>query len=121
MKTGIKAVPPMILPWLARKAGISEQRAETLWAAAERDAASHVGKKTGPEYWRAAMDHLLELVAAESLHEDAASFGWRPWSRAQARFWSWPVDIVDTVGLAGVRNWRLWSRLLPESCRLHSC
>ena len=77
---------PMILPWLAHKAGIGERRAETLWhGRPQRHAATRHGLKAEtPAYWKAAMDRLLELIAAESLREDAASFGWRPLAAPQS-------------------------------------
>lgn len=102
---------PMILPWLARKAGISDRRAEVLWRAAQRHAASRRPAAT-PEYWQMAMDRLLELVAAEALRADAASFGWRPWSRLQARAWELPVALLDCLALGSARGWRIFGQSL---------
>lgn len=104
----MKPNTPKLLPWLARKAGISDRRAEVLWGAACRHAALRCGETDTSSYWQAAMDRLLELIAAESLREDAASFGWRPWSRAQARFWAAPVEALDAVTLSVIRGWRLF-------------
>lgn len=98
---------PMLLPWLAKKAGIPLHRAEMLWHAAERHAAHATGETETPVYWAAAMDRLLELVAAERLREDAASFGWRRWTRLNNRFWQAPLAILDTLTLNSVRGWRL--------------
>ena len=105
---------PMIRPWLARKAGISEHRAEVLWRAAQRHAAGRSAAAT-PEYWQRAMDRLLELVAAEALRADAASFGWRPWSRFQARAWKLPVALLDGLALSSARGWRVFGQAL-ERC-----
>lgn len=56
---------PMILPWIARRAGITDARAEDLW----HEALCHATEKTGwvgtPEYWEAAERRLLKLVEAE--------------------------------------------------------
>lgn len=109
MKTKVSH-PPMILPWLARKAGISDRRAEILWHAAQRYAALHCGETETPAYWKTSMDRLLELIAAESLREDAASFGWRPWSRLQARAWTAPLNLFDAVALSAARGWRVIGR-----------
>jgi len=98
---------PKILPWLAAKAGISDRRAETLWHAAQRHAAMCVGATDTSDYWKAAMDRLLELVAAEVLREDAASFGLRHWARLNARVWQAPVAVYDAVALNSARGWRL--------------
>ena len=97
---------PKILPWLAHKAGISLHRAEILWHAAQRHAAHATGENETAAYWQAAMDRLLELVAAESLCEDAASFGWRRWARMNQHVWSAPLAILDALTLNSVRGWR---------------
>jgi hypothetical protein len=57
------------------------------------------------DYFKLAVDRLLELVAAESLREDAASFGWRPWARAQARFWA--VSMQSGSSGRGLERTRL--------------
>lgn len=97
---------PKLLPWLAKKAGISERRASRLWLDAERWAA----RRTTPgssAYFQLAMDRLLELTAAESLREDAASFGWRPWARAQARCWAASMQAAQEGSTLIGRGWRL--------------
>jgi hypothetical protein len=108
-ETIMKALPknPKLLPWLARKAGIPLHRAEVLWRAAQRHAAHVTGATETPAYWEAAMDRLLELVAAESLREDAASFGWRRWTRLNQHVWQAPLAVLDALMLNNVRGWRL--------------
>lgn len=97
---------PMILPWLAKKAGIPLRRAEVLWHAAERHAARVTGETETSAYWSVAMDRLHELVAAESLREDAASFGWRRWTRLNNNFWQAPLAVLDALVLNSTRGWR---------------
>lgn len=112
--TPVRSTPPKILPWLASKAGIPERRAETLWHAAQRYAAIRTGETETPAYWKVAMDRLLKLIAAESLREDAASFGLRRWSRLQARLWQAPVELFEAFALNSVRGWRvLWDSIRP--------
>jgi hypothetical protein len=113
MKTS-NAGKPMMLPWLARKAGITEHRAEVLWHSAQRYAALHTGESETPVYWNAAMDHLLELIAAEALREDVASFGLRRVARLQARFLEAPLALLDAFALSATRGWRI----LDQSSRL---
>ncbi len=103
----MKNTNPKILPWLAHKAGIPLHRAEVLWCAAQRHATDATGETETPAYWAAAMDRLLELVAAESLREDAASFGWRRLTRLNNRLWQAPLAILDALTLNNVRGWRL--------------
>ncbi|HZV54987.1 MAG TPA: hypothetical protein VFF82_08605 [Rhodocyclaceae bacterium] len=100
------AKAPKILPWLAHKAGIDDRRALTLWHAALRHAA-HIHTPETSDYWQAAMDRLLELIAAESRRADAASFGWRPWARNLAEAWTVRMDIYDDFALAPIRAWRI--------------
>lgn len=57
---------PKTLPWHARRAGVSDARAEELWAEAIRYATARVGWVGTPEYWRIAIDQLLALLEAET-------------------------------------------------------
>jgi hypothetical protein len=97
---------PMILPWLAHKAGISQDRAEAVWQAALCHAKAVTGETDTPACWTAATDRLFELIAAESLREDAAAFGWRQWSRHNKRAWAAPLAVLDALTLNSVRGWR---------------
>ncbi len=99
---------PKILPWLAKKAGISESRAAVLWRDAERWAA-HRAAPGSSLYFKLAVDRLLELALAESLRADAASFGWRPWARAQARLWAVSMQVAQQGSALTSRGWRLVS------------
>ena len=109
MNEPILAKAPKILPWLAHEAGIDDRRALTLWHAALRHAATARAPGTS-DYWQAATDELLELIAAESQHQDAASFGWRPWARNLAEVWVVRMDIFDEIALAPIRAWRIIGR-----------
>jgi hypothetical protein len=97
---------PKLLPWLAKKAGISEARSVTLWRDAERWAGRRavVGSS---DYFKLSIDHLLQLVAAESLREDMASFGLRPWARAQARLMAIAMQVVQEGSALTTRSWLL--------------
>jgi hypothetical protein len=59
---------PMILPWLAHKAGIPLDRAEVLWHKALRHATLKTGWVNSPEYWRVANEKLLELLDQEGAY-----------------------------------------------------
>lgn len=98
---------PKILPWLAKKAGISESRATALWHEAEHWAA-HRATPGSSRYFKLAVDRLLELALAESLRADAASFGWRPWARAQARGWALAMQAAQEGSALTARCWRLF-------------
>lgn len=101
-------ITPKLLPWLAKKAGIADARAAVLWRDAERWAARRAALGSS-DYYRLAVDRLLELALAESLRADAASFGWRPWARAQARLWAVSMQVAQQGSALTARGWRLVS------------
>lgn len=57
---------PKMLPWLARKAGISDTHAEALWAEAIVFATVQTEWVGTSDYWKAAADRLVELIELES-------------------------------------------------------
>ena len=61
-----KESTPKLLPWLARKARISDDQAVELWQRARAETASEGGMSPARAHSRA-MDRLFELVAADSL------------------------------------------------------
>jgi hypothetical protein len=85
---------PKLLPWLAKKAGISERRATTLWLESERWAARRAASGSSA-YYKLAVDRLLELTAAESLREDAA------------RVWAVSMQVAQQGAALTARGWRL--------------
>jgi len=56
---------PKILPWIARKAGISDELALKLWRRALSEAEYLAGKAEGSEYWGLAIDRFLAIVEDE--------------------------------------------------------
>jgi hypothetical protein len=102
---------PKILPWLAHKAGISMPHAESLWDAARCHAQAVTGETETPACWKAAMDRLHVLVAAASLREDAAAFGWRNWSRQNNRNWETPLALLQALTQNSIRSWRVMGSL----------
>ena len=54
-----------MLPWLAHKAGISEERAEELWVEAVRHATDRTGTVGSSEHSKIAVDRLQELIEGE--------------------------------------------------------
>lgn len=56
---------PKILPWIARKAGISDELALKLWRRAASEAEYLTGKSDGSEYWGLTVERFLALVEDE--------------------------------------------------------
>jgi hypothetical protein len=55
---------PKILPWIARKAEISDTRAEALWRKAVNHAVN-AGHAANADFYRAAIERLHHLVTRE--------------------------------------------------------
>ena len=56
---------PKILPWIARKAGISDELALKLWRRAASEAEYLTGKSVGSEYCGLAVERFLGIVEDE--------------------------------------------------------
>lgn len=57
---------PKILPWIARKAGISDELALKLWRRAVSEAEYLTGKTEGSEFWGLAVERFLGIVEDEA-------------------------------------------------------
>jgi hypothetical protein len=59
--------PPKLLPWIARKAGISGERAQEIWRESVRYAMRQIESTGKPDYSRIVMERLRELVEQEKI------------------------------------------------------
>jgi hypothetical protein len=57
---------PKILPWIARKAGISDELALKLWRRALSEVEYLTGQASGSEYWGLTVERFLSLVEDEA-------------------------------------------------------
>jgi len=96
---------PQMLPWLAKKAGIGDARASALWLDSTQWAAQHASPDSSV-FHELAADRMRELVAAESLRQDLASFGLRPWARAQVQFWTISMQAAQKSAAVMAHSWR---------------
>lgn len=96
---------PMILPWIAHKAGISEARAEQLW----REALCHATEQTGwvgtSEYWEAAEARLHQLIEREIRTSCLPTPEISGWVRLQSRMAHLPLLVAESWSVA-------WARML---------
>ena len=104
---------PMILPWIAHKAGISEARAnpevhqrttaEELW----RESLCHATDVTGwvgtSDYWEAAEQHLHKLIGREIQSNCLPTPEISGWVRLQSRIAHLPLLAAENWSLAWVR------------------
>lgn len=96
---------PMILPWIAHRAGISEERAEELWRKALCYATEQTGWVGTSEYWEAAEKRLLTLVERET-HAGCLPTPELSWMvRLQSRLVHLPLIAAERWSVA-------WTRLL---------
>lgn len=95
---------PKLLPWYARKAGVSPERAEALWRKAVRTATDDTGWVGNSEYWGAAMDEFRRLLAAEQATL-CAPLG-TPLLRSQIRVWRLPLLALEDMIHLVSNNWR---------------
>lgn len=95
---------PKLLPWFARKAGVSEERAASLWRKAVRQATAETGWVGNAEYWGEAMNIFLKL-----LEEEQSSFCSpyvTPLVRSQNRLLRLPLTALEFMCSASER----WQR-----------
>jgi hypothetical protein len=99
---------PKMLPWLAKKAGVTVPVAEKLWRRAVGDAADFAGVATGPEFHRFALERFIDLLEDECCADVEASrccdWYWRHQRRIAA--------LSFRTANLGCAAWdRVWKRL----------
>lgn len=99
---------PMQLPWLARRAGLSNNKAEALWREAARNAEKTCGNKDSSEYYGASMDNLRAAMDAESRRLNSLSCV-RPWSRLQRQVLTLQMSWLEASSVIAARTARAWT------------
>lgn len=95
---------PKLLPWFARKAGVSEERAAVLWRKAVRQATADTGWVGNAEYWGEAMSNFLRLLEEEQTTFCAPRM--TPYIRSQNRLWRLPLIALELMVSASNRSAR---------------
>ena len=96
---------PKILPWVAHKAGISEELALKLWRRAAGEAEAMTGCCNSSAYYRLAVERFIDLAEAEgggSLVREAPT--------VTCVFWLWRHQSrISSLNLIAVQNvTKLW-------------
>lgn len=96
---------PKILPWIARKAGISDELALKLWRRAVSEAEFLSGKTEGSAYWGLAVERFLAIVEEEV--GETPSYGLTPAPRTT---WMWHHQTrMSLLSLLAAQNaYRFW-------------
>lgn len=58
---------PKILPWIARKAGVSDELATKLWRRATSEMESLLGCAEGSDFYKRSIERFLDLVEQEAM------------------------------------------------------
>lgn len=97
--------PPKILPWIAKRAGISEELALKLWRRAVVEAQELCGESEGSEYWGLAVERFLSLAEDEA--NAVPTDGLTPAPRLS---WMWRhQNRMSMLGLMAAQNtYRYW-------------
>ena len=95
---------PKLLPWYARKAGVSIERATALWHKAVREATAETGWVGNSEYWGQAMSAFLRLLDEE--HASFCAPRVTPLVRSQNRLWRLPLTAMEDVYCVVAANWQ---------------
>jgi len=101
---------PKILPWLANQAGVPLARAEVLWGDALRHASRKPAGVESPEYWKLAVDRLIELIAAESRKLRAMPCGFGPLIRLPAQLWLHGLAAQQAMFSIAANSASWWQR-----------
>ncbi len=105
---------PKILPWIARKAGISDELALKLWRRAASEAEYLTGKHDSSEYWGLAVERFLEHV------EDEAGCLPEPSLQPAPKLtWMWRHQTrMSLLSLmAAQHTYRLWQQNWQNYCQ----
>lgn len=109
----MKVKAPKILPWIARKAGISDELALKLWRRAISEAEYMTGKAEGSEYWGLAVKRFLDIVEDET--GDAPQYGLIPAPRVS---WMWRHQSrMSLLSMMAAENtYRFWQTTWGNLC-----
>lgn len=95
---------PKLLPWYARKAGVSIERATALWRTAICEATAKTGWVGNTEYWGEAMHTFVELLEREQSTFCAPCM--MPLWRSHNRLLQLPLIVMEDVIAALSANWQ---------------
>ena len=104
---------PKLLPWQARKAGVSLERAEALWRKAVREATADTGWVGTSEFWGAAETRFRELLEAERSTLCAPQI--ESLVRCQSRLGLLPLIAAEQMVTAMSANWQRFCNQMSKA------
>lgn len=117
---------PKLLPWYARKAGVSLDRADELWREAVRGATERTSWIGNPEYWGEAMYGFIDQLEHER-ERDAARYRSDVSSlvHSQSGLWKLPLTVMEGFFNSASAHWQrqmnphITPHRLPHHARMH--
>ena len=109
---------PMILPWVASKAGLSEELTLKLWRRAAGEAEIRLGNHNSPEYHQQVMQHFLALVEAEAETAHAVPCRLDAAAPRLTALWHQQRRITRLSLLAAEQACRCWQETWKSYCGL---
>lgn len=105
---------PKILPWIAHKAGISDELALKLWRRAAGEAEHLCGRREGSEYWGLAVERFLSLVEGEACVASPEKL-----MPAPQLTWMWRHQSrMSLLSLMAAQNtYRFWQNTWQRFCQ----
>lgn len=102
---------PKILPWVARKAGISDELALKLWRSAVSEAEFLTSRGEGPEFCGLAIERFLAIVEDEA--DQGPSYNLSP---APQMSWLWRHQSrMSMLSMLAAENaYRFWQNTLDN-------
>jgi len=104
---------PKLLPWQARKAGVSLERAEALWNKAIREATADTGWVGTSEFWDVAETRFRELLDAERSTLCAPQI--ETFVRSQSRLGLLPLLAAEQMVSAISANWQRFCNQMSKA------
>lgn len=104
---------PKILPWIARKAGITDELALKLWRRAASEVESLTGKREGSEYGSLSIERFLSLVEDEAGRSPTYKL-----TTAPQMSWVWRHQSrMSMLSLLAAQNaYRYWQNTWDNIC-----
>ena len=103
---------PKLLPWIARKAGISDELALKLWRRAAGESEYICGCCDNSDYFDRAMTRFQDLVDSEA---EAVSTQTLPPGLRSSWIWRHQKRMSQLHGLAAQNIYQLWQTAWPQS------
>lgn len=104
---------PKLLPWQARKAGVSLERAEVLWNKAIREATADTGWVGTSEFWDFAETRFRELLEAERSTLCAPQI--ESLVRSQTRLGMLPLIAAEQMVTVMSANWQRFCNQMKKA------